>query len=92
VGLNKDMGQSLTDIANWWAIIYKQISTVSQDLGDAGSDMSVQDWTDFVLDIQQAQKDWATFVTFATQMQTTVTTIQNQVVNVHAPASAPAAA
>lgn len=83
VDLNKAMSQSLADIATWWSVIDKQLKTVISDISDASSDMSASDWSDLSMDIAQAQKDWANFVNFATQMQTTITTIQNQVVNLH---------
>lgn len=86
--LNAAMAQSLTDIANWWAIIVKQLKTVNQDITDAGTDMSESDWNDFSMDIQQAQSDWATFVSFATQWETTATTIVNKVIDVTAQSQA----
>ncbi|MCB9280437.1 MAG: HBL/NHE enterotoxin family protein [Lewinellaceae bacterium] len=91
VDKNKDMAQSLTDIADWFGIITTQVNTVISDLNDSKSDMSQSDWVDLSLDIQQAQKDWANFVTFATGMQTTVTTLQNKIVNIHKLSGADAA-
>lgn len=78
--LNEAMAQSLTDIADWWAIISTQLASVTADLTEAGSDMSQSDWLDFSMDIQLAQKDWVSFQSFATQWQQTATTIVNQVV------------
>ncbi|RYY38757.1 MAG: hypothetical protein EOO08_13150 [Chitinophagaceae bacterium] len=82
VGLNKDMAQSLTDVANWFSAISAKIVTVKRDIDEAGDDMKKSDWDSFVMDIQTSQLDWADFVNFATQMQKVVTTIQNQVIDV----------
>ncbi len=78
---NQAMGQSLTDIADWWGTVTTKMTTVVQDISDASDDMSMDDWSDFQSDLQQAQKDWADFVTFATNMQTIATTIQNKVID-----------
>ena len=80
VNLNQGMAQSLTDIANWWALISTQLGTVNQDISDASGDMTASDWSDFGLDIQQAQLDWTSFVGFATQWQVTATTLQSKVI------------
>jgi hypothetical protein len=88
VNLNKDMSQSLADVANWWAIISKQLKNVIQDLDDSSDDMKESHWSDLALDITQAQKDWASFAGFASGMQITVTTIQNQVIDVKNPKAA----
>ncbi|RYY90163.1 MAG: hypothetical protein EOO15_03710 [Chitinophagaceae bacterium] len=82
VNLNKDMAQSLTDVANWFEAISAKIKTVKTDLDDAGTDMTKADWDSFYMDIQASQLDWADFANFATQMQKTVTTIQNQIIDV----------
>jgi Bacillus haemolytic enterotoxin (HBL) len=80
VDMNKAMAQSLTDIANWWAIISKDIHQVSSDIQSSIDDMTKEDWYGLSLDLAQAQGDWKTFVEFATNMQIAATTIQNQVV------------
>ncbi len=82
VNLNKNMAQSLTDLADWFALVTTKIGTVVSDLNDAQGDMNTQDWLDFSLDIQQAQQDWNDFQNFATGWQTTVTTLQNKIITV----------
>lgn len=83
VNLNKNMAQSLSDIADWWAITSKDITAVANDFAAISSDMTNADWFGMSLDLQQAQADWTTFVKFATQMQITVTTIQNKVIAIN---------
>lgn len=83
VNLNKNMAQSLSDIADWWTITSKDLAAVASDFTAVSKDMTQQDWFGMSLDLQQAQSDWATFVQFATQMEVTVTTIQNKVIPIN---------
>ena len=83
VTLNKDMAQSLSDIADWWAIISKDIAGVAADFTAISKDMTSADWYGMWLDMTQAKADWANFVLFATQMEVTVTTIQNKVIPIN---------
>ncbi|PWN57954.1 HBL/NHE enterotoxin family protein [Chryseobacterium viscerum] len=95
VDLNKDMAQSLVDIADWWAMMKTKLTSVKKDLDEAaeaihsGDPKKVKpDWEEFEMDIKVAKKDWADFASFARGMQTTVTTIQNQVIDVKNPKAA----
>ena len=83
VNLNKDMAQSLSDIADWWGIISKDIAGVNADFTAISKDMTTADWFGMSLDLTQAQTDWAQFVQFATQMEVTVTTMQNTVIPIN---------
>jgi hypothetical protein len=85
VDLNKAMGQSLSEIADWWQGVRDKIDAVITDVQNAQSDEGF--WHGLKLDVEAAQTDWADFRSFATNMQTMATGAPNKIVSV-APALA----
>lgn len=84
--LNKAMGQSLSEIADWWAGVKAKLDVVITDVQDATDDMGF--WHQFTLDITTAKTDWQQFSDFATNMQAIATGAPTKSVDVAPPVPA----
>lgn len=81
---NKAMGQSLSEIADWWAGTKAKLDTVIDDVQNAHDDIGF--WHPFKLDVTTAKADWQDFAAFATNMQDMATGAPVQKVDVAKPA------
>ncbi|HTW85098.1 MAG TPA: HBL/NHE enterotoxin family protein [Candidatus Sulfotelmatobacter sp.] len=80
-GKNEAMAQSLVEIADWWSMIGQKLGAVIQDVKDAAADEADGFWMGLANDITDAQKDWASYVSFATNMQEIASGAQVQTVD-----------
>ncbi|HTW85101.1 MAG TPA: HBL/NHE enterotoxin family protein [Candidatus Sulfotelmatobacter sp.] len=66
--LNKGMGQSLSDIADWWGTVAAKTNATIADLASASTEAGF--WLGVGNDVTSAREDWDGLVQFATNMQT----------------------
>jgi len=83
---NAAMGESLTQIADWWQLIERKYADVQQSVTDAAEDASNQQWSSVAADLTDEKQYWQDLKAFATSMQIAIST--STVTLVKAPSAA----
>ncbi|WP_440056083.1 HBL/NHE enterotoxin family protein [Pseudoalteromonas sp. T1lg65] len=69
VDKNRAMGDSLSEISDWFEITLGKCSNALQSITDAVDDVSQVDWDDFVEDLEMAKSSWLDLKRFVDNMQ-----------------------